>query len=423
VFDPNSLGGALLAKFLRDVLVLDFTRVLAGPFCTMTLADLGARVIKIESPAGDEARGMGPFKGGNSLYFASINRGKESVVLDLKQPAGRDAAIALAAKADVLVENYRPGAMQRLGLGYEALAEVNPRLIYASLSGFGQTGPYRDRGAYDVIIQAMSGMMGITGQVDGQPTRVGASIGDMIPALYTVGGIMGALFERTQTGEGCHIDVAMMDSVFALTENALARFWLTGDDPAPLGNRHPAIAPFSSFATRDGLIVIACGNDALWARLCDCLELPEGIRDARFVSNSLRTENAATLAEYLEARLAEKRTEDWLEILLEAGVPAAKVNRMSDLADDPHLRARNMVVPIEQDGIGTMLTPGSPIKSNRSDDRIGAPAPALGAHTRQVLEELAGLSAVESAELAESIAANGNSGADHQSPTHTTESG
>ncbi len=423
---PNSLKGASLAKFLRDVLVLDFTRVLAGPFCTMTLADLGARVVKIESPGGDEARGMGPFKGGNSLYFASINRGKESVVLDLKHPAGRDAATALAARADVLVENFRPGAMRRLGLDYETLAKINPRLIYASLSGFGQTGPYRDRGAYDVIIQAMSGMMGITGELDGPPTRVGASIGDLIPALYTVGGIMGALYERSESGEGCHLDVAMMDSVFAFTENALARHWLTGEDPAPLGNRHPAIAPFSTFATADGLIVIACGNDALWARLCRCLQLSEGVQDPRFASNSLRTNNETALAAYLELPLAEKGTDAWLEVLLAAGVPAARVNRMSDLVDDPHLLTRNMVVPIEQDGIGAMLTPGSPIKSNRSDDSVGASAPALGAHTRKVLEELVGLSPAESATFAHltgSYESNGNPGADHHSPPHKTESG
>ncbi len=379
-----------MAKFLQDVLVVDFTRVLAGPFCTMTLADLGARVLKIEPPGGDEARGMGPFKNGHSLYFASINRGKEGVVLDLKTDAGREAARALAEKADVLVENYRPGTMERLGLGYESLAELNPRLIYASLSGFGQTGPYRDRGAYDVIVQAMSGMMGITGQLQGPPTRVGASIGDMIPALYTVAGIMGALFERSQTGQGCQLDVSMMDSVFALTENALARYWLTEQNPAPLGNRHPAIAPFSTFATGDGTIVIACGNDSLWRQLCDCLEIPEGRDDSRFATNELRTENAEELAEFLEACLASRATEDWLERLLEAGIPAAKINRMSDLADDPHLRSRNMVQEIEQEGIGRMLTPGSPIKSDRSDDDIRAAAPALGADTRRVLEELAG---------------------------------
>ncbi len=379
-----------MAKFLQNVLVVDFTRVLAGPFCTMTLADLGARVLKIEPPGGDEARGMGPFKNGHSLYFASINRGKEGVVLDLKTDAGREAARALAEKADVLVENYRPGTMERLGLGYESLAELNPRLIYASLSGFGQTGPYRDRGAYDVIVQAMSGMMGITGQLQGPPTRVGASIGDMIPALYTVAGIMGALFERSQTGQGCQLDVSMMDSVFALTENALARYWLTEQNPAPLGNRHPAIAPFSTFATGDGTIVIACGNDSLWRQLCDCLEIPEGRDDSRFATNELRTENAEELAEFLEACLASRATEDWLERLLEAGIPAAKINRMSDLADDPHLRSRNMVQEIEQEGIGRMLTPGSPIKSDRSDDDIRAAAPALGADTRRVLEELAG---------------------------------
>lgn len=380
-----------MAKFLTDVLVLDFTRVLAGPFCTMTLADLGARVVKIESPEGDEARGMGPFKHGHSLYFASVNRGKQSVVLNLKNPAERQIAQDLAAKADVLVENFRPGTMQRFGLDYENTARLNPTLIYASISGFGQTGPYQDRGAYDVIVQAMSGLMGITGPLDGPPTRVGASIGDMVPALYMVGAIMGALYDRTRTGAGCHIDVSMMDSLFALTENALARYWLTGEDPSPLGNRHPAIAPFSTFATQDDVIVIACGNDALWARLCTCLGIPEAITDPRFLDNSLRSENAEALATYLEAQLTKKSTIIWLTILLEAGIPAAKVNRMSDLVEDPQLHARNMVTQIMQDGIGHMLMPGSPIKSNLSNDQIGGPAPRLGAHTYEVLEELVDL--------------------------------
>ena len=391
VVTANSRGSNWLAKFLTDVLVLDFTRVLAGPFCTMTLADLGARVVKIESPEGDEARGMGPFKDGNSLYFASVNRGKQSVVLNLKNPAERKIAQDLASKADVLVENFRPGTMQRFGLDYETLSRLNPTLIYSSISGFGQTGPYQDRGAYDVIIQAMSGLMGITGPLEGSPTRVGASIGDMIPALYMLGAIMGALYERTRTGEGCHLDVSMMDSLFALTENALARYWLTGEDPSPLGNRHPAIAPFSTFATKDDVIVIACGNDALWARLCACLGIPEAIKDPRFLNNSLRTENADALAAYLESQLTKESTATWLTILLEAGIPAAKVNRMSDLAEDPQLQARNMVTQVTQDGIGHMLMPGSPIKSNRSNDQVGGSAPRLGAHTYEVLEELVDL--------------------------------
>ena len=389
----------ILPGFLDGIVVLDFSRVLAGPFCTMTLADLGARVIKIESPEGDESRGMGPFIDGNSLYFASINRSKESVTINLKTPAGLELARSLSEKCDVLVENFRPGTMDRLGLGYDQIRKVNPSIVYASLSGFGHTGPYKDRGAYDVIIQAMSGLMGVTGSAGGPPTRVGASIGDLIPALYTATGILAALNARHRDGTGCHLDIGMMDCVVSIMENALSRYWVTGNDPQPLGNRHPSIAPFSSFAVDDGVIVIACGNNTLWRKLCGALESPHLADDARFATNSLRTENVVELTVELERALAGRSVLECLDLLLGAGVPCSKIHSASDLLNDPNLRARNMIVEIDQPGIGAMPVPGTPIKSDRFDDDVRNPAPQLGVHTRAVLSELLDIDATELAKL------------------------
>ena len=376
-----------MPKFLDGLVVLDFSRVLAGPFCTMTLADLGARVIKVEPPDGDEARGMGPFVDGASLYFAGINRSKQSVVLNLKTPEGVELARRLCEKCDVLVENYRPGTMDKLGLGYDEVRKLNPSIVYASLSGFGHSGLYRDRGAYDVIIQAMSGLMSVTGAAGGQPTRVGASIGDLVPALYTTTAILAALNVRDRHG-GCHLDIGMMDCVVSIMENALSRYWVSGEDPRPLGNRHPAITPFSSFAVDDGEIVIACGNDVLWTRLCGALEVPDMARDPRFAGNALRTQNVAELTVALEAALAGRKTSECLELLSKAGIPCARINSTSDLMNDPNLRARNMIVEIDQPGIGPMPAPGTPIKSDGFDDDVRSPAPRLGAHTREVLREL-----------------------------------
>lgn len=403
----KACGEMALAKFLQDVLVLDFSRVLAGPFCTMTLADLGARVIKVEPPGGDEARGMGPFVNGCSLYFASVNRDKEGIALNLKHPAGMDIARRLAAKADVLVENFRPGAMDRLGLGYEAVRHLNSSIIYTSLSGFGQEGPYSDRGAYDIVIQAMSGLMGITGSPESGPTRVGASIGDLIPALYAVAGVLAALHRREITGEGCHIDLAMFDATVAVIENALVRYSATGKDPELLGNRHPAITPFSAFATADSQVVIACGNDTLWLRLCAAIDAPGLAADARFVSNALRTENVQALTKSLEEALRKRTTAEWLDKLLAAGIPCAKVNKISDLINDPSLRSRKMIVDLEHPLIGSMPVPGMPIKAKGLDDTVGRPAPDYGSATASVLAELLQLDKAEIIRLGEAGAIEG----------------
>ena len=291
---------------LDDLLIVDLSRVLAGPYATMVLGDLGARVVKVERPgAGDDSRHIGPFKASasgelQSAYFASINRGKQSIALDLGDAGDRAVFDALLAKADVLIENFRPGVMDKLGLGWAALHARHPRLIYAATSGFGHTGPDRAKPAYDMIVQALGGIMSVTGWPGGKPTRVGTSIGDITAGLFTVAGILSALHHRTRTGDGLFVDVAMLDGQIAILENAVARYAVSGIAPGPLGARHPSITPFAAYACSDRPIVIAAGNDVLFGALAVALELPELIADARFGSNAARTEHAEALAAALE---------------------------------------------------------------------------------------------------------------------------
>jgi len=290
---------------LSGITIVDLTRVLAGPYCTMVLADLGARVIKIEAPdGGDDSRGYGPFVNDKSAYFMAMNRGKESIALDLKTDADRKVFERLLEQADVLVENFRPGAMERLGYGWEALHAHHPRLIYAAASGFGHTGPYAPKPAYDMVVQGMGGIMSITGHPGGPPTRVGASIGDITAGLFTAIGIASALHHRHTSGEGMKIDVAMLDCQVAILENALSRYFLTGRSPQPLGARHPSIAPFAAFATADGHIIIAAGTDALFGKLCVALGRPALARDGRFLRNDARAENVDALGAEVEATSA-----------------------------------------------------------------------------------------------------------------------
>src|SRR5216683_3408270 len=289
---------------LAGIVVVDLTRVLAGPFCTLVLADLGARVVKVERPgSGDDARAIGPFVHGASAYFASVNRGKESVALDLSLEADLATLHRLLAGADVLIENFRPGVMDRLGLGWEAVHARHPGLVYASVSGFGQTGPYAGRPAYDMVAQAMGGIMSITGHPGGEPTRVGTSVGDITAGLFTAVGILAALHDRAGSGGGRRVDVAMLDCQVAILENALARYAATGVAPGPLGSRHPSITPFGVFRAADGHLVLAAGNDALFARLCSVLAVPDVAADPRFASNELRTVHHAELRAALESAL------------------------------------------------------------------------------------------------------------------------
>jgi CoA:oxalate CoA-transferase len=374
---------------LSGTIVIDLTRVLAGPFCTLLLADLGARVIKVEQPGkGDDSRAYGPFINGKSGYFMAQNRGKESIALDLK--AECDVAILhrLLRDADVLVENFRPGAMDRLGLGWPALKERYPRLIYAATSGFGQTGPYAQRPAYDIIAQAMGGIMSLTGHEGGAPTRVGASIGDLGAGLFTAFGIVAALHDRNRTGAGMLIDVAMLDSQIGLLENAIIRYSASGQSPKPAGARHSSIAPFEPYLARNGHIVIACGNDELFRRLAACLQRPELATDPRFAENARRSDHVLALKEALEEILRHQDVEHWLAVLGDAGIPCAPINDIAHVCADPQVAARNMVVPIDGESLPGIRIAGLPIKMSAYPDRDRrSAAPDLDADRARILAD------------------------------------
>ncbi len=374
---------------LAGLLVVDLTRVLAGPFCTMVLADLGARVIKVEAPGGDDARRIGPFVDGESAYFTSLNRGKQSIALDLKHAADRTVFEKLLARADVLCENFRPGVMDRLGYGWETLHERHPRLVLASTSGFGQTGPYAGRPAYDIVVQAMGGVMSLTGHPGSPPTRVGSSLGDITAGLFTAVGLQAALLERERSGIGRRVDVSMLDAQVATLENAIARHAATGEVPGPMGSRHPSIAPFEALATARGHIVIAAGNDALFAVLCETLERVELAHDPRFASNELRRRNAVELSQLLEAALALRPADVWIERLLEAGVPCGPLNDVAAVVADPQVVARNMVVTAPLESGGRLEMAGNPVKISGFVDPITRDAaPALDADRAAIIAEL-----------------------------------
>ncbi len=375
---------------LAGLLVVDLSRILAGPYCTLVLADLGARVIKVEVPGGgDDARAYGPFVGGRSAYFLSVNRGKQSISLDLKAEADRAIFEKLLTRADILVENYRPGTMEKLGYGWDQLKDQFPRLIYAAASGFGHTGPYARRAAYDMVVQAMGGIMSLTGHAGGPPTRVGTSIGDITAALFATIGINAALYHRERTGRGMKVDVAMLDCQVAILENAIARYFATGQVPGPLGARHPSITPFAAFACADGHIVIAAGNDALFRKLAQTLGRPAMADDARFASNDLRTQNHEALGREMEAALAARSCADWLAALEADGVPCAPINDVGQAVGDAQIAARRMIVESDDGSGGRFRMAGNPIKlSGFADPATHPRAPDLDADRVAILREL-----------------------------------
>ncbi|MBI2506041.1 MAG: CoA transferase [Candidatus Latescibacteria bacterium] len=389
-----------MRNLLSGVRVLDFTRVLAGPYASMVLADLGAEVIKVELPGqGDEARGFGPFQQGESAYFMSVNRGKKSVTLDLRTLRGQELARQLAGKCQVLIENFRPGSMARFGLGWEELHRRYPALVYASISGFGQTGPYAGRPAYDVVVQAMSGLASITGHPGLPPVRVGSSIADLSAALFGVIGILAALARAREIGEGQQVDIAMLDCQVALLENAVARYQVTGQVPGPLGSRHPTITPFQFFEAADGHLVIAAGNDGLWKRLCATVGLPALAEDPRFATNALRTQHHAQLEELLAGALRPQTVAHWCRVLEEAGVPCGPICDIAQVVADPQVRVRGMITSQVHPRAGEVVMPASPLKFSATPVEPGAPAPLLGQHTGEVLRGLLGLAEGELEEL------------------------
>jgi CoA:oxalate CoA-transferase len=379
---------------LTGIVVLDLTRVLAGPYCTMLLADLGATVVKVEPPrTGDDSRHIGPFINGKSGYFLSLNRGKQSIALDLKAPADRALFERLLGHADILVENYRAGTLEGLGYPWDTLHARFPRLIYAAVSGFGHTGPYAEarRPAYDMVVQGMGGIMSLTGHPGGPPTRVGTSVGDITAGLFVTVGLLSALYHRQTTGEAMKVDVGMLDSQIAILENAIVRYQATGQSPGPLGARHPSIAPFESYATADGHVIVAAGNDTLFGRVADAIGAPALKADPRFATNAARCEHVEALKAEMEAVLTTAPTAHWLPILEAAGVPSGPINDVAHALADPQVIARNMVVTVADSVAGAMKLAGNPIKlSGFADPSTRPPAPELDADRAAILRELLG---------------------------------
>ena len=386
---------------LAGLRVIDLTRVLAGPFSTMILADLGADVVKVEPPGGDQARGTGPFilpregegpadSRAYSTYYMSINRGKRSMVLDLKQPAGRDVLLALIDDADVLIENYRPGTMDKLGLGYDTIHARNSRVIMVSISGFGQTGPYHGRAALDIIVQAMGGMLSITGEENGGPVRPGVSMGDMTAALFSTIGLLSAVVERATSGEGQHVDMSMLDCQAAILENPLMRFFAMGDIPERIGTRHPVVSPVQALQTKDSYVAIAVsdGPNGHWGSLCAEIGRPELANDERFHSAWVRTQNYGELSPILEAAMLERTTHEWVSALTSKGVPVGPVQDLAQVAADPQLNAREMFVELEHPAIGPVTFTNTPIKLSRTPAGVHQLPPDMGQHTDELLGEI-----------------------------------
>ncbi|MEQ1929850.1 MAG: CoA transferase [Parvularculaceae bacterium] len=375
---------------LAGVRILDLSRVLAGPYCTTLLWELGAEVLKIEQPGhGDDTRAFPPFKNGESVYFASINRGKRSLALDLRNDGDRKTFEALLAHADVLVENFRPGAMKKLGYDYESLKATHPSLLYASISGFGHTGPYRDLPAYDLIVQALGGMISINGEAGKPGVRLGVTLGDLAAGAFAALAISSALFERRQSGLGRFIDIAMLDVQTMLLESALVRQFATGETQGPTGSRHPVITPFDVFAAKDGPIAIACANDSLFRDLADALGRPGLKDDPRYNGLYPRFANQAALKKDLEGALAARSVAEWVTALRAAGVPAAPIRNMADVIDDPQLKARGMFVDVEDPEMGPLRMSGSAFKiSGYSRAATRPPAPNLDEARADVLAEL-----------------------------------
>jgi CoA:oxalate CoA-transferase len=373
---------------LKGLLVLDLTRVLVGPYCTMVLSDLGARVIKVEAPGvGDDSRKFGPFVEDQSAYFMSLNRGKESIALNLKNEDDKKIFERILEKADILVENFKPGTLERWGYGWNDLKDKYPKLIYASASGFGQTGPMKGLPAYDMVVQGMGGLMSVTGQPDSEPTRVGTSIGDITAGLFTAIGINAALYDRQKTGRGMQIDVSMLDCQIAILENAIARYLSKGEIPKPMGSRHPSIAPFEAFKTKNSYIIIAAGNDKLFEGMCltlgcDCYKLD------RFKDNQSRTNNIDELKKIIEAKLLHKTTEEWVALFTEKKIPCGPINNIKEAVDNPQIQFRNMIVSANHDKIGNFKMAGNPIKmSPYKDETTRGDIPNLDQHRDKILKE------------------------------------
>jgi crotonobetainyl-CoA:carnitine CoA-transferase CaiB-like acyl-CoA transferase len=387
---------------LEGVVVLDVTQVMAGPFCTLLLADMGADVIKIEKlQGGDDSRAMGPpFMHGESAAFLAMNRNKRSVALNLKSEEGREVFRLLARRSDILVENFRPGTMEGLDLHYEAIQKINPNIIYCSVSGFGQTGPYRRRGGFDLVTQGMSGLISVTGHPGGPPTKVGVPISDLNAGIYAAYGILAAYVHRLKTGEGQFVDTSLLEGAMAYTFWESSIYFASGEIPQPKGSAHRLNAPYQVFTTKDGAISIGAANQSTWGKLCEVLGRWDLREDARFLTNADRVQHYEELSETLQPVFVQRTTAEWLTALEAAGVPAGPIYNMAQVYGDPHVRDRDMVVELEHPVAGKVKNIGIPVKLSVTPGQIRHPAPLLGQHTDEVLRWL-GLEPAERARLRE----------------------
>jgi crotonobetainyl-CoA:carnitine CoA-transferase CaiB-like acyl-CoA transferase len=390
-----------MVKPLDGLLVIDLSRVLAGPYCTMQLADMGATVIKIEIPGnGDDTRAYGPpFLNGESTYFMSVNRNKQSLTLNLKHARGKEILQRLLQKGDVLVENFRPGTLDGLGFGYDAVHALNPRLIYCCISGFGQTGPDALRPGYDLIAQAEGGVMSLTGEPDGSPVKVGLSFADITAGMNAFSGILLALLAQQRTGEGQLVDVSLLDCQVALLTYQAGIYFATGKSPERLGNKHPSITPYETFEASDGHLIIACGNQGFWEKFCKLAALESLLADDRFTTMKKRVENRAELTPLVTAAIKTRTRREWYELLDREGIPCGLIKNVAEVCTDPQVLARDMVVPLEHPAAGTIRVNGVPIKLSKTPGKVTDPPPLLGQQTDAILSEILGYTPAEIAEL------------------------
>ena len=386
---------------LEGVKVVDLTRVLSGPYCTMILADFGAEVIKVEMPGtGDDSRAYGPYVNGESAYYMSINRNKKSITVNTKDPNGVELVKELIKKADVVVENFKPGTMEKLGMGYEDLKKINPEIIYTCVSGFGHSGPFSKRPAYDAIVQAMGGIMSITGPGDGQYTRVGASVGDITAGLFAAVGTITALYHKNKTGKGQKVDVAMLDCQVAILENAIARYLVNGVIPQPKGNRHASITPFEDFLCKDNIkVMVAIGNNGLWKKFLTVAGREELVDDERFNTNPLRTQNYEELKPIMDEIFMTKTSDEWYEQLVAANVPVTYVNTVDKVISNEQVVAREMIVEANHPKVGPFKMADTPIKMSETKGGFRTPAPVLGENSDEILRDYLGYSEEQIAEV------------------------
>ena len=376
---------------LDGITVVDFSRILAGPYCTMMLGDLGAEVLKIESPNGDDCRYWGPpFAENESAYFLAVNRNKKSLCIDLKTEGGRYVALELIKGADVVIENFRPGTMARLGFDYETLKRVKPNLVYCSISGYGQTGPLRERAGYDAVMQAEGGWMGLTGEPNGMPMKVGASLADIFTGMMASEGILAALYRREQIGVGEYIDVSLFDSVLSTLCYQAQGYLMTGEPPKRLGNRHSSLAPYEVFKTADAYVIVGVGNDALWKRFISCVNEPR-INVSHFERNSDRVEHYDELRTLLGPIFSGRTTDEWIDLLDDVGIPVGRIRNMPEIFDNPQVSSRNMKLTVEHTSLGALPLTGNPIKMRDTNEIKHQAPPMLGEHTESVLQKRLGL--------------------------------